>query len=175
MKVSMEDYRHLRTKQKDSEKSERLQSLERIENSKRMRMTVKVFCLTAKTVMPRVRKFKSTNNKLNNLNFRMKVIKIVGLSYKSDEVEKNSVIVRKWLIVNQIKDTPIPGKYHRIENVRAVENEYEELIAKADESARNFYKEYLAESWSETFPIMKDVSRVEKMRADDGVEFCILL
>ena len=105
----------------------------------------------------------------------MKVIKIVGLSYNRDEVEKNSIIIRKWLIINQLKDTPIPGKYHRIESVRAVENEYEELIAKVDESARNFYREYLAETWTETFPIMKDVSRVEKMRADDGVEFCILL
>ena len=105
----------------------------------------------------------------------MKVIKIVGLSYDSNEVEKNSVIVRKWLIINQIKEVPIPGKYHEIKCVRSVENEYAKLIAGVSQEARDFYAKYLAESWTEAYPIMKDVSRVEKLRVKDGVEFSILL
>ena len=105
----------------------------------------------------------------------MKVIKIVGLSYDSNEVEKNSVIVRKWLIINQIKEVPIPGKYHEIKCVRSVEDEYAKLIAGVSQEARDFYAKYLAESWTEAYPIMKDVSRVEKLRVKDGVEFSILL
>ena len=105
----------------------------------------------------------------------MKIIKIVGIKYNSEEVEKNSVIVRKWLIINQLKNVPIPEKYHSIQCVQAVENEYEKLISEADKDAQNFYNKYLAEPWTSTYPIMKDVSRVEKLRVNDGVEFCILL
>ena len=105
----------------------------------------------------------------------MKVIKILGVKYDKNELNANSIIIRKWLICNQIEKKEIPGKYHTISDTNLVEKRYEELIGSVDKGTKKFYNEYLNESWTETFPIMKDVSAYEKIRAKDGVEFCVLL
>ena len=105
----------------------------------------------------------------------MKVIKIVGKEYVPEENEKNSRIIRKWISVAQILKKDISEKYHQINNIEEVETEYEKCVSKLNEQDKKFYNEYLNESWLNTFPIMKDVSRFAKVRPDDGVEFCVLL
>ena len=105
----------------------------------------------------------------------MKVIKILGKKYEKNELEANSVIIRKWLACKQMEKVEIHGKYHVIENVEVVEKKYNELLAKAGTENKKFYEEYLAENWKNTFPIMRDVSSFEKIRPEDGVEFCILI
>ena len=37
------------------------------------------------------------------------------------------------------------------------------------------YEKHVSENWKDTFPIMRDVSRFEKVRPEDGIEFCILI
>ena len=105
----------------------------------------------------------------------MKVIKIVGKKYVPEEIETNSRIIRKWISVAQILKKDISEKYHQINNIEEVETEYEKCVSKLNEQDKKFYNEYLNESWLNTFPIMKDVSRFAKVRPDDGVEFCVLL
>ena len=105
----------------------------------------------------------------------MKIIKIIGKEYLPNEIEMNSKIIRKWISVAQILKKDISEKYHQINNIEEVENEYEECLSKLNEQDKKFYTEYLNESWQNTFPIMKDVSRFAKVRPSDGVEFCVLL
>ena len=105
----------------------------------------------------------------------MKIIKIIGKKYSQNEIETNSKIVRKWLSSAQILKKDISGKYHEIENVEETEKEYEKCFSTLNEEDKKYYSHYIAENWKETFPIMKDVSRFEKVRPDNGVEFCVLL
>ena len=105
----------------------------------------------------------------------MKVIKIAGKEYDPNDVEINSKIVRKWLVINQINKIELSGKYHTIFDEKKVDTEYTELMAKIDQASKQFFSEYVGEPWENTFPIMKDVSRVEKLRVKDGVEFCVLI
>ena len=105
----------------------------------------------------------------------MKIIKIIGKVYSPDEIEANSRIVRKWLSTAQILKKNICGKYHEINDIEKVEKEYEACLSTLSEDDKKHYLQYIAENWKETFPIMKDVSRFEKVRPSDGVEFCVLL
>ena len=105
----------------------------------------------------------------------MKVIKIIGKVYSPDEIEINSRIVRKWLSAAQILKKNISGKYHEINDIEEVEKEYEACLNSLSEEDKKHYSQYISENWKETFPIMKDVSRFEKVRPNDGVEFCVLL
>ena len=90
-------------------------------------------------------------------------------------MEVNSVIIRKWLACKQMEKVEIQGKYHTIEDAGVVEKKFEEMIKKVGTEDKRFYEEYIAEDWKNTFPIMKDVSSFEKIRPEDGVEFCILI
>ena len=103
----------------------------------------------------------------------MKVVKIVGKSYDKDEVEQNAKIVKKWFVIQQVKNCTFKEKYYRIERVEDIENEYNALINKMDKTKREFYEEYMRETMKETFPVIKDVSSFHKIRPSDGVEFCI--
>ena len=105
----------------------------------------------------------------------MKIIKILNKTYDEKEIENNSKTVRKWFIIKQIKKEELSEKYYTIENVDKVDSEYKEIIGTISEDTREFYGKYLDENWKETFPIMKDVSRYQKIRPTDGVEFCILI
>ena len=105
----------------------------------------------------------------------MKIIKIVGKEYSPEEIETNSKIIRKWISIAQIQKKDINEKYHQINNIEEVEVEYEKCLSKLNEQDKKFYTEYLNETWQNTFPIMKDVSRFAKIRPKDGVEFCVLI
>ena len=105
----------------------------------------------------------------------MKIVKIIGKKYSPDELETNSKIIRKWLSIAQIKKKDISDKYHQIEDIEAIEKEYETCLSTLNEEQKAYYKNYLAENWKETFPIMKDVSKYERIRPNDGIEFCVLL
>ena len=105
----------------------------------------------------------------------MKVIKIIGKKYSPDELETNSKIIRKWLSIAQIKKTDISGKYHQIMNTDAVEKEYKICLGTLNDEQKAYYKNYISENWQETFPIMRDVSKYERVRPNDGIEFCVLL
>ena len=105
----------------------------------------------------------------------MKVIKIIGKKYDRNELEINSKIIRKWLSVAQIMKKDISDKYHQIMNIEEVEKEYELCLGTLNEEQKTYYKNYIAENWKETFPIMKDVSKYERVRPNDGIEFCVLL
>ena len=105
----------------------------------------------------------------------MKVIKILNIKYKSDEIEANSKIIRKWLIIKQVKKEKLIGKYHQIDSIEKVEAEYKEIYGTLSEENQEFYRKYLNENWTETHPIMKDVSRYSKIRPDDGIEFCVMV
>ena len=105
----------------------------------------------------------------------MKVIKIIGKEYSPDEIEINSRIVRKWISAAQILKKNIDDKYHVINDIEKVEKEYETCLNLLSEEDKKFYEQYISENWKETFPIMKDVSKFEKVRPKDGVEFCVLL
>ena len=105
----------------------------------------------------------------------MKVIKIIGKKYSPDELEANSKIIRKWLSIAQIKKKDISDKYHQIMDTAAVEKEYETCLGTLNEELKAYYINYIAENWQETFPIMKDVSKYERVRPNDGIEFCVLL
>lgn len=105
----------------------------------------------------------------------MKVVKLVGKSYNKNELEENSKIVRKWLVIKQLKKEELIGKYHVIEDCNEIEKTFKEMIDKTDENTKRYYQEYLEENWKDTFPIMKDVSAYSKIRPLDGTEFCILI
>ena len=103
----------------------------------------------------------------------MKVIKIMGKVYCKNEVENNAKIVKKWFVIEQIKNCTFEEKYYCIDNVESIEKEYEEAMKKLDKDRREFYEEYMRETMRETFPIIKDVSSFHKIRPSDGVEYCI--
>ena len=105
----------------------------------------------------------------------MKIVKLIGKTYNEAELEENSKIVRKWLVIKQLNKEEIQGKHHNIENCTEVARIYEDLINKADQETREFYTKYINENWKETHPIMKDVSAYAKIRPNDGTEFCILI
>ena len=104
----------------------------------------------------------------------MLVVKILGKRYDKNELEQNSIIVRKWFICKQLEKEEIVGKHHVITDIPEVEKRYEDLIQKQNAETRDFYNEYLNESFQSTYPLMKDVSSFEKIRPEDGTEFCIL-
>ena len=103
----------------------------------------------------------------------MKVIKIVGKKYDKKEVEENAKIVKKWYVVQQVKKNDLKGKYHEIGNTDAIENEYRTLMSVLCDEKQKFYTDYIDENWQTSHPIMSDVSRFEKIRPKDGVEFCL--
>ena len=105
----------------------------------------------------------------------MKVIKITGKEYSPSELETNSKIIRKWLSIAQITKKDISGKYHIIDSTEMVEKEYDSCLKTLSEEQKAYYSNYISENWTETFPIMKDVSRFERVRPKDGVEFCVLI
>ena len=105
----------------------------------------------------------------------MKIVKLIGKIYNVAELEENSKIVRKWLIIKQLKKEELLGKYHCIENCEEITRIYDDMINKTDSETRNFYTKYINENWKETHPIMKDVSAYAKIRPEDGTEFCILI
>ena len=105
----------------------------------------------------------------------MKVVKLVGKDYEIGELEENSKIVRKWLVVKKLQKEEIKGKYHEIKNCEEVTNKFQEMMKKESDEVRQFYEKYINENWKETFPIMKDVSAYAKIRPKDGTEFCILI
>ena len=51
----------------------------------------------------------------------MIVVKIKGKSYKKEERESNSKIIRKWFINGCIENKAFSEKYYCIENVEEVE------------------------------------------------------
>lgn len=105
----------------------------------------------------------------------MKIVKLIGKTYNVAELEDNSKIVRKWLVIKQLKKEDIPGKYHCIENCDEITKTYDEMTSKMSPETRSFYTKYINENWKETHPIMKDVSAYAKIRPDDGTEFCVLI
>ena len=105
----------------------------------------------------------------------MKIIKIIGKKYSPSELETNSKIIRKWLSIAQIKKKDISDKYHQILDTEAVEKDYETCLGTLNEEQKAYYKNYISENWKETFPIMKDVSKYERVRPNDGIEFCVFL
>ena len=104
----------------------------------------------------------------------MKIIKILGKVYNKSEVENNAKIVKKWFVIEQVKNCTFEEKYYCIDNVENIEKEYEKVMEKLDKEKREFYEEYMRETMKETFPIIKDVSSFYKIRPEDGVEYCIL-
>ena len=105
----------------------------------------------------------------------MKVVKLIGKKYEEAELEENSKIVRKWLIIKQLRKEELVGKHHNIENCDKVTKEFEEMMEKVDQETKEFYRKYVDENWKETHPIMKNVSAFAKIRPKDGTEFCILI
>lgn len=105
----------------------------------------------------------------------MKVVKLIGKNYEVNELEENSKIVRKWLVIKKLKKEEIRGKYHNIENFEEINKVFDKMINELDAETKNFFKKYINENWKETFPIMKDVSAYAKVRPEDGTEFCILI
>ena len=105
----------------------------------------------------------------------MKIVKLIGKRYEVNELEENSKVVRKWLVVKKLKKENLDKKYYSIQNIEEVTKLFDDMIAKLDEETREFYMNYIKESWKETFPIMKDVSAYAKIRPTDGTEFCILI
>ena len=105
----------------------------------------------------------------------MKVVKLVGKKYEIGELEENSKVVRKWLVVKKLQKEEITGKYHEIKNGDEVTSKFKEMLEKENDDTRKFYEEYINENWKDTFPIMKDVSAYIKIRPEDGTEFCILI
>ena len=105
----------------------------------------------------------------------MKIVKLIGKRYEVDELEENSKIVRKWLIIKKLKKENLDEKYYTIQNGEEVTKLFEDMIEELDKETKEFYKKYINENWKETFPIMKDVSAYEKIRPTDGTEFCILI
>ena len=53
----------------------------------------------------------------------MIVIKIVGKTYKKDELQRNSVIIRKWFATQCINKKELNQKYHTISDNDAIEEE----------------------------------------------------
>ena len=105
----------------------------------------------------------------------MRVVKIIGKKYEVKELEENSKIVRKWLVIKKLRGEEIVGKHHIIDNWEEVTKIYEEMVSKLENEDKDFYKKYMDENWKETVPIMKDVSAYAKIRPKDGVEFCVLI
>ena len=105
----------------------------------------------------------------------MKVVKLIGKRYEVNELEENSKIVRKWLVIKKLKKETLDEKYYTIEDCKNVTKLFNEMIMEVDVETRKFYQDYIDESWKETFPIMKDVSAYAKIRPTDGTEFCILI
>ena len=103
----------------------------------------------------------------------MKVIKIIGKKYDKKEIETNAKLVKKWYVIQQINKADLKGKHHEIKNIEGLEKEFAEVMKKLDETSRIFYQEYIDEKWQLSHPIMSDVSRFEKIRPKDGVEFCL--
>ena len=103
----------------------------------------------------------------------MKVIKIIGKKYRKEEVEENALIVKKWYIIQQIKKNDLQGKYHEIKNVEENESEFVTLFNNLGKNDQRFYQDYLDEKWQLSHPMMSDVSRFEKVRPSDGIEFCL--
>ena len=103
----------------------------------------------------------------------MKVIKIVGKKYDTNEIESNAKVVKKWYVIQQVKKIELSGKYHEIGNIQQIENEYEMILGKMNKADKKFYQNYIEEKWQLSHPIMSDVSRFEKIRPADGVEFCL--
>ena len=105
----------------------------------------------------------------------MKIVKLIGKKYEVDKLEENSKVVRKWLIIKKLKQESLVDKYYTIQNEEEVTKLFDDMVAKLDAETREFYMNYINESWKETFPIMKDVSAYDKIRPTDGTEFCILI
>ena len=105
----------------------------------------------------------------------MKVIKIIGKKYDRNEIEANAKIIKKWYVIQQIKKTNLDGKYHEIGNIDHMETEFMTLMKQLNNETRQFYNDYIDEKWQLSHPIMSDVSRFEKIRPKDGVEFCLYI
>ena len=105
----------------------------------------------------------------------MKIVKLIGKKYEEAELEENSKIVRKWLVIKQLRKEELTGKYHNIDDCDKVTKTFEEMINQIDLETKNFYMKYINENWKETHPIMKNVSAYAKIRPEDGTEFCILI
>lgn len=105
----------------------------------------------------------------------MIIVKLIGKRYDVDELEENSKVVRKWLVLKKLKKEKINEKYYAIQDCTHVTKTFDDMIKELDEEDRKFYNDYIKENWKETFPIMKDVSAYAKIRPTDGTEFCILI
>ena len=103
----------------------------------------------------------------------MKVIKIVGKKYNKSEIDSNAKIIKKWYVIQQVKKNELNGKYHEIGNIIEVETEFEMILKQLSNEDKQFYTDYVNEKWQLSHPIMSDVSRFEKIRPEDGVEFCL--
>ena len=105
----------------------------------------------------------------------MIIVKLIGKRYEVEELEENSKVVRKWLIIKKLKKEKIDEKYYTIQDCTHVTKLFDEMTRELDDETKKFYCDYVKENWKETFPIMKDVSSYAKIRPADGTEFCILI
>jgi len=51
----------------------------------------------------------------------MIVVKLVGKSYKKDEIQMNSIKVRKWFAIQCIKNMSFENKYYEISEKDEIE------------------------------------------------------
>ena len=55
----------------------------------------------------------SSKNKIT-IKFRMIVVKIIGKQYKKEELQENSVLIRKWFVIQCKKKKEFSEKYYDI-------------------------------------------------------------
>ena len=73
--------------------------------------------------MPRESSRKFKNNKLTIMNFRMIIVKIIGKQYRKDELQENSMLIRKWFVVQCKMKKEFSEKHYDISENNDIENQ----------------------------------------------------
>ena len=57
------------------------------------------------------------------MNFRMIIVKIIGKQYRKDELQENSMLIRKWFVVQCKMKKEFSEKHYDISENNDIENQ----------------------------------------------------